>query len=160
MTKDYETLLNESTGNASMEKSYELPDGTNVSVGKEMFKSTELLFDPSLADIQLDGIHLHSYSSIMKCNKNIQEDLFLNVVLAGGSTMFKDMETRIQNDLKKLLADNNQPDYKVNMIHSVERDVAAWVGGSILAGQSTFQSWISKDKYEEEGPGVIHYKGM
>jgi actin-related protein len=35
-----------------------------------------------------DGIHKFTYDSIMKCDPDIKKDLFRNIVLAGGCTMF------------------------------------------------------------------------
>jgi len=143
-----------------MEKSYELPDETTISVGNERFRCPELLFNPRLAKLDMEGIHLHSYTSIMKCDKDSHRDLFSNIVLAGGSTLFKDMEKRIQYDLEKLLAEDNHSEYKVHITHPDKRGIAAWIGGSTLGGLTTFQSWISKGKYDEEGPKAILYKGL
>ena len=35
-----------------------------------------------------DGIHQYTYNAIMKCERDIWRDLFRNIVLAGGCTMF------------------------------------------------------------------------
>jgi actin beta/gamma 1 len=38
-----------------------------------------------------------------------------------------------------------------------ERKYSVWIGGSILGSLSTFQNmWISKEEYDESGPGVVH----
>ena len=40
-----------------------------------------------------------------------------------------------------------------------ERKYSVWLGGSILAALSTFQTmWISKVEYDEGGPGIINRK--
>ncbi|KAF6770857.1 hypothetical protein AHF37_10610 [Paragonimus kellicotti] len=40
-----------------------------------------------------------------------------------------------------------------------ERKYSVWIGGSILASLSTFQQmWISKQEYDESGPGIVHRK--
>jgi actin-related protein len=40
-----------------------------------------------------------------------------------------------------------------------ERKYSVWLGGSILASLSTFQTmWISKSDYDESGPNIIHRK--
>ncbi|CAF3480989.1 unnamed protein product, partial [Rotaria sp. Silwood2] len=40
-----------------------------------------------------------------------------------------------------------------------DRKYSAWLGGSILASLSTFQSkWISKQEYDESGPSIVHGK--
>ena len=42
-----------------------------------------------------DGIHQHTYNAIIKCERDIWKDLFKNIVLAGGCTMFKGMKERM-----------------------------------------------------------------
>eukprot|EP01083_Nonionella_stella_P167470 562916_1 len=40
-----------------------------------------------------------------------------------------------------------------------QREYSSWLGGSILASLSTFESmWITKEEYEQEGPSVVHRK--
>ena len=40
-----------------------------------------------------------------------------------------------------------------------ERKYSVWIGGSILSSLSTFQQmWISKQEYDESGPGIVHRK--
>lgn len=46
---------------------------------------------------------------------------------------------------------------QVKTIARPERKYDAWIGGSILASQSTIQSlWYTKQEYEEFGPDFIH----
>uniref|UniRef100_A0A182J309 Actin, cytoplasmic n=1 Tax=Anopheles atroparvus TaxID=41427 RepID=A0A182J309_ANOAO len=48
---------------------------------------------------------------------------------------------------------------KIKIIAPPERKYSVWIGGSILASLSTFQSmWISKQEYDESGPTVVHRK--
>uniref|UniRef100_A0A182MC80 Actin, cytoplasmic n=1 Tax=Anopheles culicifacies TaxID=139723 RepID=A0A182MC80_9DIPT len=51
------------------------------------------------------------------------------------------------------------PTIKIKIIAPPERKYSVWIGGSILASLSTFQSmWISKQEYDECGPTVVHRK--
>ena len=50
---DYEKELE--TAN-SEEKNYELPDGQVITIGKERFRCTEILFQPSFIGLDGDGI--------------------------------------------------------------------------------------------------------
>merc|ERR1712071_749221 len=44
---------------------------------------------------------------------------------------------------------------KIKIIAPPERKYSVWIGGSILASLSTFQQiWISKQEYDESGPGI------
>merc|ERR1711872_195074 len=48
---------------------------------------------------------------------------------------------------------------KIKVIAPPERKYSVWIGGSILASLSTFQSmWISKQEYDECGPSIVHRK--
>lgn len=48
---------------------------------------------------------------------------------------------------------------KIKIIAPPERKYSVWIGGSILASLSTFQAmWISKQEYDESGPGIVHRK--
>ncbi|KAH9255508.1 actin-2 [Batrachochytrium salamandrivorans] len=48
---------------------------------------------------------------------------------------------------------------KVKVVAPPERKYSVWIGGSILASLSTFQQmWISKQEYDESGPGIVHRK--
>merc|ERR1711955_167570 len=70
------------------EKTYELPDGQVITVGNERFRCPEALFQPQFLGLESVGIHETTYNSIMKCDVDIRKDLYANVVLSGGSTMY------------------------------------------------------------------------
>ncbi len=153
--KNFDEVMAESIDNVSMEKSYELPDQRNIVVGNERFRCPEILFNPSHAGFNIDGVHLFSYYSIMKCDVEIRKDLFANIILAGGSTLFEGINRRLEYEIQQLASSNN----KIEVLHPAERKYSVWLGGSILGALSTFQSmWITEAEYQEEGPGIIHKK--
>ena len=39
--------------------------------------------------LEASGIHEMTYNSIMKCDVDIRKDLYANVVISGGTTMYK-----------------------------------------------------------------------
>lgn len=101
------------------------------------------------------GVHETCYNSIMKCDVDIRKDLYANVVLSGGSTMFPGIADRMQKDITGLAPST----MKIKIIAPPERKYSVWIGGSILASLSTFQQmWISKQEYDESGPGIVHRK--
>ncbi|KAF8905839.1 hypothetical protein CPB84DRAFT_1844820 [Gymnopilus junonius] len=138
-----------------LEKSYELPDGQVITIGNERFRAPEALFQPAFLGLEAAGIHETTYNSIFKCDLDIRRDLYGNVVLSGGTTMFPGISDRMQKELTAL----SPSSMKVKIVAPPERKYSVWIGGSILASLSTFQNlWCSKQEYDESGPGIVHRK--
>ena len=94
-----------------------------------------------------------SYNSIFKCDLDVRRDLYGNVVLSGGTTMFPGIADRMQKELVAL----SPASMKVKIVAPPERKYSVWIGGSILASLSTFQNlWCSKQEYDESGPQIVH----
>ena len=101
------------------------------------------------------GIHELTNTSILKCDVDIRKDLYSNVVLSGGTTMFTGFSERLQKELSALAPAT----MKIKVIASPERIYDVWIGGSILASLTTFQKqWITKEEYDTEGPSIVHRK--
>jgi len=113
------------------------------------------MFQPSFVGMKSCGIHEMCYNSIMMCDVDIRKDLYANTVLSGGSTMFPGIADRMQKEITTLAP----PTMKIKIIAPPKRKYSVWIGGSILASQSTFQQmWISKREYDESGPSIVHRK--
>ncbi|GJP53630.1 hypothetical protein CLOM_g12784 [Closterium sp. NIES-68] len=153
---DYEAELHADAQNSSsFEKSYELPDGQVVTLSNARFMCPEPLFKPSMLGKEaLVGIHELCYKSTMKCDGDIRKDLYSNIVLSGGTTMFPGLADRLAKEITKLAPSA----MKVEVIAPAERKYLTWIGGSMIASQSNFK-WISKGEYEESGPAIVHRKG-
>jgi actin-related protein len=140
---------------SKLEKQYELPDGNVVKISGERFRAPEVLFQPNLIGKEADGIHKLTFDSIQKCDIDIRKDLYSNVVLSGGTTMFTGIAERLAKEIKALAP----PNIKVKIVAPPERKYSVWIGGSILSSLSTFQDmWITKEEYDESGPGIVHRK--
>ena len=140
---------------AKLEMHYKLPDGQQIAIGNERFRCPEALFQPSFLGMESAGIHETCYNSIMKCDVDIRKDLYSNIVLSGGSTMFPGIADRMQKEITVLAP----PTMKIKIIAPPERKYTVWIGGSILISLSTFQQmWISKQEYDESGPSIAHHK--
>ncbi|KAA6356824.1 MAG: putative actin beta/gamma 1, partial [Streblomastix strix] len=88
------------------------------------------------------------------CDSDIRRDLYGNVVLSGGSTMFAGMADRMSKELMALAPTA----MKIKIVAPAERRTAVWLGGSIFAALPLEKVWITKDEYEESGAGIIHRK--
>jgi len=153
---DYEAEMAKAESNAgAVEKEYELPDGNVITVGNERFRAPEVLFQPALIGMEQEGVHEATFHSIMKCDVDIRKDLYSNIVLSGGTTMYPGIQERLQKDITNMAP----PSVKVKVIAPPERKYSVWIGGSILASLTTFQQmWIGKEEYEESGPSIVHRK--
>jgi actin-related protein len=152
---DYEAKMVSAPTDGDLEKNYELPDGTVITIGSERFRCPEVLFQPSLIGKENKGIHGLTEDSIKKCDIDIRRDLYTNCVLSGGSTMFPGIDKRLEQELTRLAP----PAIKIKIVAPPERKYSVWIGGSILSSLSTFQDmWIQKDEYDEAGPGIVHRK--
>merc|ERR1712033_128083 len=155
VAEDYEAELAKAETSSDIEKNYELPDGQVITIGDERFRCPEVLFKPNLIGLESEGLHKLTYDSIMKCDVDIRRNLYENTVLSGGSTMFPNIDVRLNKEITALAPAS----IKVKVVAPPERKYSVWIGGSILSSLSTFQEmWVSKDDYDESGPGIVHRK--
>jgi len=152
---DFAEEMTKAETSSEIEKDYELPDGQVITVGNERFRCPEALFQPSFIGLEASGVHQTTFNSIMKCDVDIRKDLYANIVLSGGTTMFSGIGERMDKEITALAP----PTMKVKVVAPPERKYSVWIGGSILASLSTFASmWIAKAEYDESGPSIVHRK--
>ncbi|XP_060062945.1 actin, plasmodial isoform-like [Ylistrum balloti] len=152
---DFECEMETASKSSTIEKTFELPDGQHITVGNERFRCPEALFQPSFLGMESAGIHELLHNSVMSCDIDIRRDLYHNVVISGGSTMFPGIADRLKKEMDAVVPNS----MSVKVIAPPERKYSVWIGGSIMASLSTFQQmWVSKQEYDECGPGIVHRK--
>ncbi|EIW70794.1 actin-2 [Tremella mesenterica] len=135
---------------------FRLPDGKVIQLGTERFLAPEILFHPELIGQEYPGVHQVIVDSINRTDMDLRKSLFSNIVLSGGSTLCTGFGDRLLNEVKKLAL----KDVKLKIYAPPERKYSTWIGGSILAGLSTFKKmWVSADEYKED-PDIIHKKAF
>ena len=152
---DYEEEMGKAADSNEIERTYELPDDSVLTIRSERFRCPEMLFKPHTGGMECDGIHKSAYDSVRKSDVHLRRELYGNIVLLGGTTMFPGMKERLDKEITALAPAS----MNVNVITPEERNYTAWVGGSILASLSTFpQMVITKEEYAESGPRIVHQK--
>jgi len=152
---DFNEEMAKAEASSDMEKQYELPDGNVITIGAERFRAPEVLFQPNFVGMESSGIHKLCFDSIMKCDVDIRRDLYKNIVMSGGTTMFTGIPERLEKEMKALAPQGMD----IKIIAPPERKYSVWIGGSILASLSTFEEmWVTKEEYDESGPTIVHRK--
>ncbi len=133
-------------------KQYSLPDGTTIALSKERFILPEVLFNPSMINLECPSISAAIMEVIDLCDINIRSELLNNIFLSGGSSMFQNLKSRIYQEIELELARRKKKNQGIKIIAPRERTFSVWVGGSILALIPEFSNnWITRTKYYKEG---------
>jgi actin-related protein len=143
------------------EMSYNMPDGTVINVKDQRFRAPEPLFYPEIMGKEIgSGIVQMTYDSTHLVNIDFREDLYENIILAGGSTMFSGLPEKLSEVLKSYYRNVDDVWRKmINVIAVPERKYSAWIGGANLSSTSTFSGkWITKDEYKEADVSIVYKK--
>ncbi|MCQ2817202.1 MAG: actin family protein [archaeon] len=155
VAEDYDSQIKKCMDSNSSE-AHQLPDGSVVYINQEKYKCPELLFQPQLdGQRQNNGLHEETYKSIKKCDEDIEKDLFQNVVLCGGSSLFLKTRKKFEKELQSLAPTGKT----VKVIAPPERRYSSWLGGAILSSMENFRSEMFVTKKEwNENENVIYDK--
>ena len=153
VASDFEQELEKAAKSSACSIDYELPDGNLVTIDTQRFRVPEALFKPSLIGKELPGIHEQVFNSIVNSDIDVRKELYANIVLSGGTTMFQNIDTRLKSEVERLAPQS----VNVKVIAPPERKYSVWIGGSILASLSTFETmWISRAEYDDAGVSIVH----
>ncbi|CAG8793886.1 15913_t:CDS:2, partial [Dentiscutata erythropus] len=142
-----------------------------VDVGFERFLGPEIFFNPEIASSDfLTPIPEVVDNVIQSCPIDTRRGLYKNIVLSGGSTMFKDFGKRLQRDIKRVVDARVKRSEElsggtlkatlidVNVISHKKQRYAVWSGGSLLGSLPEFYSYChTKAEYEEHGPSICRH---
>merc|ERR1712129_270117 len=131
-----------------------------IRVGSERSRAPEMLFggfinlNEEFGASNDSGIHHMINQSIKAVRiKDVEDELYANIVLSGGGTLFDGLADRLKQEMKILTKDEQE----INVIAPDNAEYLAWIGGSILSSLSNHrQNFVHKHEYEEEGPSIIH----
>ncbi len=134
---------------------HRLPDGTDIEIGEEQTLAPEALFHPALVGRECSGVVGVASESIRKCDIDLRRDLYGNIFLAGGCTLFANFCNRFLAEMTK----HTPKDCKVRLMASGNRTLTAWIGASSLTQLPNFKDLlVKKSDFLEEGERILHSK--
>ncbi len=148
-------------------QSYTLPDGRVIKVGSERYEAPEVLFQPSLIDVESDGLHKMLFNMIQEADIDLRAAFYQHIVLSGGSTMYAGLPSRLEKEIKdlyleKALKGNKAllEKFKLRIEDPPRRKHMVFLGGSVLANimKDRPEFWITRKEWQEKGPNIIRSK--
>merc|ERR1712137_296893 len=142
-----------------------------LQISYERFLAPEIFFNPEIFSSSVTTPLPEMVDScIRKCPIDCRRQLYGNIVLAGGSTIFTHFAERLNRDVQDIvdermqqsvLATGRKPEQPISvLVEKVKKKAhqryAAWLGGSFLASAPEFANkFKSKADYEECGPSIM-----
>ena len=139
----FDTELKSTAESSDKKQTHMLSDGNIVNVGAERFRCTSV-FPASFIGIEATGVHDTSFHNIMKSDVDIRVNLYVHVMLPGGTTM---LQWIFEHMTKELTASSP------STLSSTRVKVPSMDWRVSLVPLSTFQQvWISKGEYDGSRP--------
>ena len=97
------------------------------------------------------------WDCVGSCEIDSRRPLLQNIVLSGGTTMFKNFDARLSREL--MLMSSSQLPTRV-VTQATDRKNSVWQGAQVFANLGSMQRdlWITAADYDEYGAGYIHEK--
>ncbi|EYC39741.1 hypothetical protein Aduo_002422 [Ancylostoma duodenale] len=142
-----------------------------VDVGYERFLGPEIFFHPEFANPDFTTPISDTIDTVIQqCPIDVRRGLYENIVLSGGSTMFKDFARKLQRDIKRISENRlaisealsggklKPKPIDVQVISHKMQRYAVWFGGSMLASTPEFYKVShTKEEYMERGPSICRH---
>nr|XP_018261213.1 actin binding protein [Kwoniella dejecticola CBS 10117]OBR83371.1 actin binding protein [Kwoniella dejecticola CBS 10117] len=141
----------------------------DLDVGYERFLAPEIFFNPEIYSSDFLTPLPEVVDNVIQTSPiDVRRGLYKNIVLSGGSTMFKDFGKRLQRDVKAIVDGRiagseersgshlKSSGVEVNVISHKRQRYAVWYGGSLMASTPEFYNVShSRVDYEEYGPSLV-----
>ncbi|WOO85792.1 Actin-related protein 3 [Vanrija pseudolonga] len=141
----------------------------DLDVGYERFLAPEIFFNPEIYSSDFLTPLPEVVDTVIQTSPiDVRRGLYKNIVLSGGSTMFKDFGKRLQRDVKAIVDGRiagseersgslmKSSGVEVNVISHKRQRYAVWYGGSLMASTPEFYNVShSRSDYEEYGPSLV-----
>lgn len=145
-----------------------------IDVGYERFLGPEIFFHPEFCNADYRTPISEVVDTVISgCPIDTRRGLYKNIVLSGGSTMFKDFGRRLGRDIKRtvnyrlklseeLSGGKLKPTpIETNVVSHHMQRYAVWFGGSLLASTPEFYEVChTKAQYDEYGPSICRHNAV
>ncbi|KAJ2899348.1 uncharacterized protein MKZ38_003277 [Zalerion maritima] len=140
-----------------------------VNVGYERFLAPEIFFSPEIYSSDFLTPLPEVVDTVIQTSPiDVRRGLYKNIVLSGGSTLYRDFGRRLQRDIKKAVDKRQEesrkragvtssgPGVDVQVISHRKQKHGPWFGGSLLSQTPEFRSYChTKAEYQEYGPSIV-----
>ena len=146
----------------------------SIDVGYERFLGPEIFFHPEFCNPDYRTTISEVVDDVISgCPIDTRRGLYKNIVLSGGSTMFKDFGRKLGRDIKRRVNYRLQVSEQLSggklkptpietnvVSHHMQR-YAVWFGGSLLASTPEFYEVChTKAQYDEYGPSICRHNAV
>jgi actin-related protein 2 len=148
----------------ALQRTCVLPDGMRLQLGVERFAASEVLFDPSLMDVESAGISTVLWECTEAADVDVRWALYENIVLSGGSTLLPGFGARLATDMRssylteKLKGDaSRMARCPIQVKEPPRREYMTFMGAALVAELSVDQPgmWMSRQEFNEGGTSAI-----
>jgi len=146
---------------------FTLPDGREITVGRERYAAPEVLFRPDLASMDVPGVAECVFSAINSADIDLRADFYRHIVLSGGTSMLAGFPSRLEQEVTNLYVERvlngdrarlKKAKIKIKIEDPPRRKNIVFMGGSVLANlmkdvEEDF--WYRKTDYDECGAKAL-----
>ncbi|XP_010336505.1 actin-like protein 8, partial [Saimiri boliviensis] len=125
---------------------YQLPDGSRVELTPMQHVAPEMFFSPQMFKQPGNSIPQAILESVESCEISLRPLLASHVMVCGGNTLYPGFATRL---FRELMWDHFSS-VRATVWAGSNRNFSVWLGASVVAHLSTYQSeWMSREEYGE-----------
>ncbi|XP_049628484.1 actin-like protein 8 [Suncus etruscus] len=127
---------------------FQLPDGTCVTLDPFHKIAPELFFSPHIFNLPGPSLPMAVLDSVHSCPIDLEPQLVSNLLVCGGASLYRGFTQRLH---KRLVLEHFSRIYSaVALRANSTRNFSVWLGGSVLAHLSSYESmWIKRAEYYE-----------
>ena len=129
-----------------------MPDGEKITMKDELWKCSELLFNPTSFSMEASGLAKMCLKSIKRSDMDARKELYENIIPIGGSTLFEGFIDRLKNDLQNIIPSC----INAQVQDQSDRTITPWIGAYMITINEAFSKLaIDKEDYKERGTNIV-----